>query len=63
MILFSGILNQLHNWILRELVMGASGPHSELICHDDTIYEGWIDSRFIIVHKGVLVIIQGCIGR
>ena len=50
------MLNQLHNWILRELVMGSSGPHSELICHDDTVYEGWIDSRFTFAHKGVLVI-------
>ena len=36
--------------------MGPSGPCSELIYHDDTIYDGWIDSRFIIMHKDVWVI-------
>ena len=36
--------------------MGLSGPYSELIYHDDTIYEGLINSRFILVHKGILVI-------
>ena len=42
------------------LLWGCSGPHYDLIYHDDTIYEGWIDSRFILEHKGVLVIMQGC---
>ena len=41
--------------------MGVSGPYSELIYHDDTIYEDLIGSKFILVHKGVLVITQGCI--
>ena len=41
--------------------MGSSGHHSKLIDHENTIYEGWIDFRFILVHKGILVIIQGCI--
>ena len=36
--------------------MGPSGSHSKLINHVDMIYEGWIDSRFNLVHKGVLVI-------
>ena len=36
--------------------MGPNGPYSELICCDDTIYKGWIDSRFIFVHKSILVI-------
>ena len=58
-IFFSGMLNQLQNWILR---IGLSDPHSNLIYHDDTIYEGLIDSRFILVHKCVLVITQGYIG-
>ena len=35
--------------------------HFELIYYDDTIYEDWIGSWFTFVHKGVLVIIQGCI--
>ena len=42
--------------------MGLNGPYFELIYHDDTIYEGWIDSRFTLIHKGILIIIQGCIG-
>ena len=40
--------------------MGPSGPHSKPIYHDDMVYEGWIGSRFILMHKGVLVIMQGC---
>ena len=40
--------------------MGLSGPRFELIYYDDTIYEGWIDSTFILVHKDVLIITQGC---
>ena len=41
--------------------MGLSGSHFKLIYHDDIVYKSWIDSYFIIVHKGVLVITQGCI--
>ena len=37
-------------------LMGPNGPHAELIYHDDIVYEGWIDSKFILVHKGVFVI-------
>ena len=40
-------------------LMGPSGPRFKLIYHDDTVYEGLIDSRFILMHKGVLVITQG----
>ncbi|KAL6348408.1 hypothetical protein AAG906_005716 [Vitis piasezkii] len=36
--------------------MGPSGSHSKLINHVDMIYEGWIDSRFNLVHKGVLIL-------
>ena len=36
--------------------MGPIGPHSELIYHDDIVYEGWINSRFTLMHKVVLVI-------
>ena len=43
--------------------MGPSGPRSEFIYHDDMFYEGWIGSRFILAHKGVLVITQGYIGN
>ena len=42
--------------------MGLNGPHSELIYHDDTVYEGLIGVMFIFVHKGILVITQGYIG-
>ena len=38
--------------------MGPNGPHSELIYHDDTIYDGW-SSKFTLIHKSVLVIMQG----
>ena len=40
--------------------MGPSGLCFELIYHDDIVYEGWIGSKFILVHKGVLAIQQGC---
>ena len=42
--------------------MSLNGLRSKLISHDDTVYEGWIDSRFTLVHKGILVIIQDCLG-
>ena len=32
--------------------MGPNGPRSELIYHDDTIYEGWIGFRFTLMYKG-----------
>ena len=35
--------------------MGPSGPRSKFIYHDDMIYNGQIDYRSILVHKGVLV--------
>ena len=41
-------------------LMGPSCPYSELKYHDDTIYEGYISSWFTLVHKGILVITQGC---
>ena len=42
--------------------MGPSGLRSELIYLVGTDYEGEISFRFTFVHKGLLVIIQGCIG-
>ena len=36
--------------------MGPSGPCFELKYHNGTIYEGCIDFRFILVYKGILVI-------
>ena len=53
MIFYGGRLNQLH--------MGPNGPCSKLIYYDDTVYEGYITSRFTFVYKGVLIITQGCI--
>ena len=41
--------------------MGLSGPRSELIYLVGMGYEDRIDSTFTFVHKGVLVITQGCI--
>ena len=60
--LFSGMLNQLQNWILMEPVLLwvlVVLVLSLLSC--DTFYEGWIDSRLILVYKSILVIMQGCI--
>ena len=42
--------------------MGSNGPYFKLIYLFSTDYEGQIGSRFTFVHKGVLVIIQGCTG-
>ena len=40
--------------------MGPNGPRSELIYLVSTNYEDQVDFRFTFVHKGVLVIAQGC---
>ena len=40
--------------------MGPSGPRSKLIYLFDIDYEGQIGSRFIFVHKDVLLIMKGC---
>ena len=42
--------------------MGPNGSHSELYTMIGIIYEGWIGSKFTLVHKSVLVITQGYIG-
>ena len=42
--------------------MGPNGPRFELIHLVGIDYEGRIGSKFTFVHKGVLVITQGCIG-
>ena len=42
--------------------MGPNSSYFELKYHDDTIYECLINIWFIFVHKGVLVIMQSCIG-
>ena len=36
-----------------------NGSCSKLIYHDDTFYEGCIGSRFILVHRSILVITHG----
>ena len=36
--------------------MSLNGLRSKLISHDDTVYEGWIDSRSIFMYKSVLII-------
>ena len=42
--------------------MGPNGLRSKLIYFVGMSYEGRIDFKFTFVHKGVLVITQGCIG-
>ena len=42
--------------------MGPNGPHFKLIYHDNMVYEDEIGYRFTLMHKGVLVTTQGCIG-
>ena len=42
--------------------MGPNGPCSEFIYLVGTNYKGRIGFRFSFVHKGVLVIMQSCIG-
>ena len=42
--------------------MGPNGSHFKLIFLDDIVYEGWMGFLFTFVHKGVLVIMQGCTG-
>ena len=43
--------------------MGLSCPRSKIIYHDGIlVYEGWIDSWFTNVNKGVFLIIQGYVG-
>ena len=42
--------------------MGPSCLCIELVYHDDMVYEGWIDSKFILVYKSIWVIMQGCTG-
>ena len=41
-------------------LMGLSDPRSKIIYLVSTDYEGWIGSRFTFIHKGILVITQGC---
>ena len=40
--------------------MGFNGPLHKLKYFFDMGYEGWIGYRFTFVHKGILVIMQGC---
>ena len=42
--------------------MGPCGFYFKLIYHDDTVYESWIGFRFTLVHKDIMIIMQGCIG-
>ena len=43
-----------------DITMSPNGPRSEFIYLVGTSYEGRIDSTFTFVHKGVLIIMQGC---
>ena len=42
--------------------MGPNGLCSKLIYHDDIVYDDQINSKFVLVQKGVLVITYDCIG-
>ena len=42
--------------------MGPSDPYFELIYLVCMGYEGRIDFKFTFVHKGILIIMQGCPG-
>ena len=42
-------------------LLGPSGPYFKLIYHVSVVYDSWIDSRFTLVYKGILVIMQGCV--
>ena len=44
---------------MRKLVL-LSVLMVELIYHINIVYNGWINSKFTLVHKDVLVITQGC---
>ena len=44
------------------VLMGPSGPCSELIYLVGMGYEGRISSTFTFVHKDILVITQDCLG-
>ena len=39
--------------------MGPSSLRFKLIYHGDIVYEGWIDFKFTLIHKDVLVITYG----
>ena len=42
--------------------MSPNSPCFDLICHVVMVYEGLFDSRFTLIHKGILVMEQFCIG-
>ena len=60
--LYNEMLSQLQNQIIRESILsyGSQWFLFELIYLDSTFCERWISSWFTYVHKGILVIIQGC---
>ena len=60
LIICSGMLNQVQNWILKgsNTPMGPNGPRSKLIYLVGIDYEGKIGFRFTFVYKGVLVIVR-----
>ena len=36
--------------------MDLNGPYSKIIYHDSMVFQGWIGSKFTLLHKGILVI-------
>ena len=56
------MLSQFQNWILKEQVLSYRSHWSPLVLIflDNTVCEGWMSFVFTCVHKGILVITQGC---
>ena len=55
--LYSGMLSRLQNWILRKLVFSYKSLRSplKLTFPNGTLFEGFLGSLFICVHKDGLV--------
>ena len=56
--LYSDMLKQLHNWIMKEPVLSYESYWSslKLIYLDDMTYKDWSSSWFTFMHKSGLVI-------
>ena len=52
MTLYSEMLNQLQNWIMREPLLSYKSQWSplQLIYLDDMVYKGWISSWFTYMY-------------
>ena len=41
--------------------MDPNGSRSKFIYYDNMVYKSWIDCRFTLIYKGILIITQSCI--